>query len=91
MTLIYLALSLLLIVVNLAAITVLAARWLPPAPAKAVGLLLVTVPLFAIEHWVGLGSLNGLWPIVTVASSWILWRERAQMQQRSFLRAEAVF
>jgi len=91
MTLIYLALSLLLIVVNLAAITVLAARWLPPAPAKAVGLLLVTVPLFAIEHWVGLGSLNGLWPIVTAASSWILWRERARLQQRSFLLAETVF
>ena len=91
MTLIHLALSLILIAVNLAAVTLLAARWLPPAPAKAVGLLLVTLPLFAFEHWLGLGSLEGFWPIVTALSLWILWRDRARCQQRDFLLAEAAF
>jgi len=91
MTLIHLLLSLVLIAVNLAALTVVATRVLPPGLAKAAGLLAVTVPLFALEHWVGLGSLKALWPILTALSVWILWRERERLGRRDFLTAEAVF
>lgn len=91
MTLIHLLLSLILIAVNLAALTRVAMRWLPPGLAKAAGLLAVTVPLFMIEHWVGLGALTGLWPIVTAGSLFILWRGRERLLQRDFLIAEAVF
>lgn len=91
MTLIYLVLTLLLILVNLAAVTLLAARWLPPGLAKAAGLIAVTLPLFALEHQVGLGRLQAWWPVVTVVSAWVLWRGRQRVLQRDFLTAEAVF
>lgn len=91
MTLIHLLLTLLLIAVNLAAITRLASRWLPPAIAKAAGMLAVTLPLFTLEHLVGLGSLEWLWPIVTGLSLYVLWRGRARVLQRDFVLAEAAF
>jgi hypothetical protein len=91
MTLIHLALSVLVILINLAAVTLLAARWLPPGVAKAGGLLALTLPLFALEHQIGLGSLNGCWPVFTAASSVVLWRSRARVLQRDFRTAEAIF
>lgn len=91
MTLIYLALTLLLIAVNLAALGRLAMFWLPPGLAKAAGLLALTVPLFTLEHWVGLGGLQSLWPLATAGSLAVLWHSRERLRQPDFLRSEALF
>lgn len=91
MTFIHLALTIFLIGIHLAAVTVVTSRWLPPQLAKVTGVLIVTLVLFAIEHVVGLGSLNGLWPITTVGSLIFLWQTRVYWWHKDFGSAEAVF
>ena len=88
MSLIYVAVALALVLVNLMALTVVGARIAPPAVARVAGVLLVVLPLFALEHFVGLGSLHGVWPFTTLASLLVLWRWPPTSE---ILRAEGVF
>ena len=91
MTFIHLALTISLLGIHLVAVTVVASRWLSPALAKFTGVLGVTLLLFAIEHGIGLGSLNGVWPITTAGSLAFLWQTRMRWWHREFGFAEATF
>jgi hypothetical protein len=78
--------------VNLAAVTLVMARYLPSwAIARAAGLLGFCSILFFIEHFVGLGSLYWTLPLFTALSGFVLWHDRTVVCQRSFIEAEAVF
>ena len=69
MNLIYHILTLLLLVINIAGITVLVSRAISaPAVARSAGLLLFCLALFFVEHFIGLGKLTWLWPLTTSAS-----------------------
>ena len=63
MYIIHISLALLLIWLNLAALSAFASRWFGDFhQAKAAGLLCVLLSLFFIEHFVGLGQLTWLCP-----------------------------
>lgn len=88
---IFLLLSIGLLYLNLAGLTMLAGRWLPFPLARASSILLITLCLFFIEHFVGLGKLNWLWPLSSLGAAVILYRQREQLKQREFLASELVF
>ena len=92
MKLIYLAFTLALLLLNLAGVTLITRRWLPPfALARSVGILLICLVLFFIEHFIGLGQLTWVWPITTLVSVTLLYRQRAQLAGSGFWWAEGVF
>ncbi len=92
MNLIYLGFTLVLLLLNLAGVTLAMHRWLPPfALARASGILLVCLVLFFIEHFFGLGRLTWVWPITSLIATSLLYRQRAQLRPSGFWRAEAVF
>ncbi|WP_200915723.1 DUF2298 domain-containing protein [Jeongeupia sp. HS-3] len=89
MSLIYLALTLALLLVNLAGLARLGARWLPDAQlARAGAVLALCLVLFFVEHFVGLGRLAWLWPVSTALSVALLWKPA---QQAGFWRAQLPF
>jgi uncharacterized membrane protein len=86
--LIYLLLTIGLILVNLAGLTAWVSRYFPAqASARALGLFVLTLALFAVEHLHGLGKLNGLWPLTTGLAAWSL----ASRRDRRFHIGELVF
>lgn len=90
MTLIYLALTLALLLVNFAALALVFERWLPDRQiARAGGVLAICLPLFFVEHFVGLGRLFFLWPLTTLAAMPLL--RRRLVVDRSFLKGELPF
>jgi uncharacterized membrane protein len=89
MSLIYLAIALGLLLVNLFALTVVGARLAPAPIARVTGLLAICLPLFAFEHFMGLGSLVWVWPLTTSASLYALWRFAPAV--RELWRAEMIF
>jgi len=91
MQMIHLALTLGLILLNLAGLTLIFSRYLPPALARVTGILALTLPLFALEHMVGLGKLAWLWPFTSLLSAGLLYRQRNQLRSMGFLSAEVVF
>ena len=92
MNLIYLAVTLALLLINLAGLTLLVTRWLPPfALARSAGVLLVCLVLFCVEHFFGLGQLTWVWPISTLASLWLLGQSRATLAENGFWQSEIVF
>lgn len=81
-----------IVYLNLAALTVLAGRFLPArAIARAAAVIGVCAVMFFIEHFVGLGSLHWLLLPLTALSCFVLWRYRAEFRQRSTIVGEAVF
>lgn len=92
MQLIYLALTLLLVMLNLAGMTAALSRLLPqPALARAGGILLVSALLFFVEHFFGLGKLNGIWPLSTMLSVLVLYRSWRRGMLPQLLASELVF
>lgn len=92
MTLILTALSLGLVLVNIAGVTILASRWISSfAIARAVGLIAIVITMFFLEHFVGFGRLAWAWPFTTLIAVIALFRTRAQLNQLGFWRAEIVF
>lgn len=92
MNLIYLSCTVLLLLLNLAGVTLITQRWLPPfALARSIGILLICLVLFFIEHFIGLGRLTWVWPITTLISVTLLYRQRVQRVEPGFWRAEGVF
>lgn len=88
MYLIYLFLTLGLIVVNLAGLTVATRQLLPAtASARLLAVFSLVLALFALEHLHGLGALRWLWPLTTLTALWSIKR----FQDRDFWRDEAVF
>ncbi|MDD5249057.1 MAG: DUF2298 domain-containing protein [Rhodocyclaceae bacterium] len=90
MNLIFLALSSLLILLNIAGLGLLLRRLTPHhALAKAVAVVGACLLLFFVEHFVGLGRLYGGWPATTAAAAFACWRQRALLRQH--WRAELAF
>lgn len=76
---IYFYLTIALLSINLGGVLFLTLKWVPDAGiARVTGLLVFGFTLFFVEHFIGLGSLSWLWPITTLISGTIIWRERAQ-------------
>lgn len=72
-----------LIVINLIGLTLAVRRYIENYTiAKAAGIISLCLPLFFLEHFVGLGSnLNWVWPLTTTASVWMLHKEQSAFKQ----------
>ncbi len=92
MYLIYLSLTCGLILINLSGLSAIASHFMPaPASRRTFTLLLIALVLFTFEHIYGLGKLQWLWPISTLASVWLLNRRRNWAENIQFWRGELVF
>lgn len=92
MNLIYIVMTLMLLLLNLAGLTLLVSRYLPPlAIARSVGILLFCLTLFFIEHFIGLGQLTWLWPLTSSSAALVIYQQRAKLFATGFYKAEAVF
>jgi hypothetical protein len=92
MSLIYYFFTILLLLVNIAGLTVCMRCWLPTfALARATGLLVLCTMVFFLEHFNGLGQLTWLWPITTPAALAILYMKRYNLGRSDFWRGELVF
>lgn len=86
---IYLAISLAILLANLAGLACLFRRWLPDTQlARAGGTLALCLALFFVEHFIGLGRLAFLWPISTLLSAWLL---RSDYRRKAFYLAQLPF
>lgn len=91
MHLIFVGLTILLIMVNFSAAGVITQRWVNNYPiAKISAVLGICLTLFFIEHFIGLGSLEWLWPITTCASLYVLSKKKVTLL-KSHLKYELVF
>ncbi|MBI3562533.1 MAG: hypothetical protein HY080_12550 [Gammaproteobacteria bacterium] len=91
MSFLYLGATLMLLVVNLAALSLGLRCWLPHyLLAKAVGLVGLCLLGFFIEHFIGLGNITWLWPISTLISLTVLYQQREVFITRLW-RQELVF
>jgi len=92
MNLIYYASTVLLLLVNIAGLTIAMRRWLPTyALARAAGLLLACAIFFFVEHFHGLGKLPWLWPLTTTVAAALVYKNRHTLCSSGFWRAERVF
>lgn len=92
MQLIYVLMTVLLLLVNLAGLTAVCSRLLPAfALARAAGVLLFCTVMFFVEHFIGLGQLTWLWPISTALAAFALYKQWRLDSVRRFMTAEAVF
>lgn len=92
MNYIHIAAILALLLLNLAGMTLIMHRWIPTfALARSAGILLLCLILFFIEHFIGLGRLDWVWPATSIASLIVLFRERAALAASRFWWAEGVF
>ncbi|MCE2573159.1 DUF2298 domain-containing protein [Motilimonas eburnea] len=91
MSLIFLAMTLLILCVNLSAVAVVGQRFVGSyAVSKLAGTLLFCLLLFFIEHYIGLGNLSWLWPLTTILSVWVLYQANASFRQ-GWWKSELVF
>ena len=91
MHLIFIFLMVLIITINFSALALITTRWVNNyALAKVSGLLFTCLVLFFIEHFVGLGNLNWLWPITTIASLFIISKNKSILWKQ-YRGAELVF
>ncbi|AMC36690.1 DUF2298 domain-containing protein [Janthinobacterium sp. B9-8] len=91
MTMIHLAASLALLWLHLAGLTLVLGQYLPYAIARASGVLLITLLMFFIEHFIGLGNLNGLWPITAILAAASLYLFKQEARSSRFKAAEIAF
>jgi hypothetical protein len=80
------------ILVNLAALTLVALRFIPySATARAAGVVALCLAAFSLEHFVGLGRLFPLFLPLTALSLLIIWHDRERFRDPSFRMGEIVF
>ena len=92
MQLIYLVLTYVLIVLNFAGITVATERLtLSPACRRVFVIVIISLTLFNLEHIQGLGKLNWLWPLTTIASVRVIYRHHNRHGKSRFWRGELIF
>ncbi len=91
MSLIFLGLTVLLLLINLAGVALLLRPWLPYyLLAKIVGVLGFCLILFFVEHFIGLRQLAWLWPFTTAISLVALYQGRDEFKT-GLWRQELVF
>jgi uncharacterized membrane protein len=91
MQLIYLGVTLFLTWLHLAGLTALAGPVLGSwSIGRAGALLLVVLGGFFVEHFYGLGSLSGVWPLTATIAGIVLWQRRQPLTGTGFWQAEVV-
>lgn len=91
MSLIFLCLTVLLLLLNLAGLGLLLRRWIPHyALAKVAGVISFCLLWFFIEHFAGFGSLTWIWPLSTAISLAVLYRRWNEILAGAW-RQELVF
>ncbi|MCP5078183.1 MAG: hypothetical protein GY951_09035, partial [Psychromonas sp.] len=89
---IYLLLTLGLLWLNIAGITLASHRFLPDNHlARSTGIIVLCLTLFFIEHFIGLGSLNWVWPFSSAIAAYLLYKNRGSENESKFWRAEVIF
>ena len=89
---IYLALTLGLLWLNIAGITLATHRFVPDNHlARSSGIIILCLTLFFIEHFIGLGTLNWLWPLTSAAAAYLLYKNKGSCNESKFWRAEVIF
>jgi hypothetical protein len=92
MYLIYLASTLLFIWISVAGVTLMSRRYFPDiAIARSIGLLLVVLVLFFVEHFFGLGKLNWMLPIAVTFGIFMLWKNNIKTLSKEYWQSELVF
>lgn len=92
MSTLYLLLTMLLLWVSVAGVTLLVQRQLQDfALARTAGLAGGALLLFGVEHIAGLGRLSWLLPVALGFGAWQLWQLQRRGSVAAFARAEAVF
>lgn len=92
MQMIYLALTLGLLWINIAGLTLATLRFLSDSHiARSTGIIVLCLVLFFIEHFIGLGTLHWLWPFTTTLAVYLLYKNRGSEGESKFWRAEIVF
>lgn len=82
LNLIAVGLTVLLVVVNLAGLSLATMRFMRGyGLARAASPLLAVMPFFLLEHFIGLGRLGWLWPLTTAASVWIICRRFSELKE----------
>lgn len=77
---IYILFTMVFLWISIAGVTVLASRVIPAYPvARACGLVGLVLVLFFFEHFIGLGSLNWVFPVGLIGAGWVLWKNRAYL------------
>ena len=61
------------------------------AVARSLGILSFVLLMFFIEHFVGLGSLSWLMPVLLLISGVLFWQNRGLVKSRVFIVSEIVF
>lgn len=80
-----------IVYLGLMAVTVSLRGTLPAPIGRFSAVLAAALILFAIEHFVGLGSLSALWPLLTALAAWRLWRRRDTLSDITYWRDELPF
>jgi hypothetical protein len=89
---IYLATTLLLTWISIAGVSIVGQRYISDATiARSAGLLFVVLVLFFIEHFIGLGSLHWLSPVIIIFSCWLIWKKHNNPLAKDFWSSELVF
>lgn len=92
MHLIYLCSTLGLILFNLSGLTAAVSRFFPAqASARLLAVSGLALLAFAVEHFIGLGRLDWLWPLTTAAAAWAIHGRRNWREESRFWGAELVF
>jgi hypothetical protein len=80
------------VLLNVAALTLLAHRFIPfPAAARAAGIVIICLTLFSLEHFVGLGTLHAAGLPLTALSLYVIWHERARFLDSAFKGDQIAF
>lgn len=92
MNLIWIGFTVFLLFLNVAGLTILVQRYIAPiALARAIGVVSFCLILFFVEHFIGLGQLTWLWPMTSVLSVFLVYRQWQQRIIPGFWSAEFVF
>jgi hypothetical protein len=92
MQIIYTLFTVIIILLNMAGMSILFSKIVPYYTlARAAGLVLITSFFFFVEHFFGLGSLNWVWPITSAASAYLIYRKQNTLKTDGFIGSEIVF
>ncbi|RLA41118.1 MAG: hypothetical protein DRR42_25030 [Gammaproteobacteria bacterium] len=92
LNLIYLATTIIILLINLAGVAALFSRWFDDRNiARAAGILSFVLLMFFFEHFIGLGQISWMWPLTTAASLWLLNKDWRKPDIKINLYAELIF
>lgn len=89
---IYLIFTVLFLWFSVAGGTLVVHRWCPSlALARSLAIMVFVLAAFFIEHFIGLGRLHVLLPVVLAGAGWVFWKRVDVVGSRAFLVSECIF